>query len=311
VVLKRPLIFIEFQRVRKNMPINISANTKGILFIIAAVSCLSLMDGFTRYLTDYYNVIAINMFRYFFLFLFVISINSIGDKSVVYVSKSKFKLIQIFRGTILAIEMCFAHYLFLKIGLIETHAIFASCPLMVAALSVLFLKEKVGWRRWSAILVGFIGILIMLRPGTKVFDPLSLIALACALAFAVYQILTRYVSSEDSPDTSLFYTGITGFFILGLIGPFFYTAIQNTHWLFLLAICMLGAGGHFFMINAFKHSEASILQPFTYLQLVFVSIIGVLIFKEKLETEIILGSVIVIVAGLFTFWREYIKNQNS
>ena len=291
------------------MPINVSSNSKGILSIVAAISCLSLMDGFTRYLTDYYNVIAINMFRYFFLFLFVISVNTIPNRSIVLVSKSKFKFIQILRGTILAIEMCFAHYLFLKIGLIETHAIFASCPIIVAALSVFFLKEKVGWRRWSAIIVGFIGILIMLRPGTKVFDPLSLIALACAFAFAIYQILTRYVSSEDSPDTSLFYTGITGFVILGLIGPFFYTSIENSHWLFLLAICILGASGHFLMINAFKHSEASILQPFTYLQLVFVSIIGVLVFNEKLENEIILGSIIVIAAGLFTFWREYIKSK--
>ena len=214
-----------------------------------------------------------------------------------------------FSAIILAIEMCFAHYLFLKIGLIETHAIFASCPLIVAALSVFFLGEKVGWRRWSAILVGFLGILIMLRPGSKVFDPLSLIALGCAFAFAIYQILTRYVSSEDSPDTSLFYTGITGFVILGSIGPFFYTSIENLHWLWLLVVCMLGAGGHFLMINAFKHSEASLLQPFTYLQLVFVSIIGVLIFKEKLETEILIGAFIVIVAGLFTFWREYSKNQ--
>ena len=293
------------------MPLNISSNAKGILFIIAAVSCLSVMDGVTRYLTDYYNVIAINMFRYFFLFLFVISINSIGNKSIIIVSKSKFKFIQILRGAILAVEMCFAHYLFLKIGLIETHAIFASCPLMVAALSVFFLKEKVGWKRWAAILIGFMGIIIMLRPGSKVFDPLSLIALACAFAFAVYQILTRYVSSEDSPDTSLFYTGITGFVILATIGPFFYTPIENHHWFFLLAICMLGAGGHFLMINAFKHSEASILQPFTYLQLVFVSIIGVLVFNEKLENEIILGSAIVVIAGLFTFWREYIKSQKS
>ena len=293
------------------MPINISSNSKGILFIVAAISCLSLMDGFTRYLTDYYNVIAINMFRYFFLFLFVIFINSTPNKSIILVSQSKFKVIQILRGTILAIEMCFAHYLFLKIGLIETHAIFASCPLIVAALSVFFLKEQVGWRRWSAIIVGFIGILIMLRPGTKVFDPLSLIALACAFAFAIYQILTRYVSSEDSPDTSLFYTGITGFVILSSIGPFFYTPIENSHWLFLLAICILGASGHFLMINAFKHSEASILQPFTYLQLVFVSIIGVLVFNEKLENEIIVGSIIVIAAGLFTFWREYIKSQKS
>ena len=293
------------------MPLNISSNAKGILFIIAAVSCLSVMDGVTRYLTDYYNVIAINMFRYFFLFLFVISINSIGNKSIIIVSKSKFKFIQILRGAILAVEMCFAHYLFLKIGLIETHAIFASCPLMVAALSVFFLKEKVGWKRWAAILIGFMGIIIMLRPGSKVFDPLSLIALACAFAFAVYQILTRYVSSEDSPDTSLFYTGITGFVILATIGPFFYTPIENHHWFFLLAICMLGAGGHFLMINAFKHSEASILQPFTYLQLVFVSIIGVIVFNEKLENEIILGSAIVVIAGLFTFWREYIKSQKS
>jgi|TARA_B100001093_G_scaffold109011_1_gene101336 drug/metabolite transporter (DMT)-like permease len=249
------------------------------------------------------------MFRYFFLFLFVISINNIGNRSVIVVSKSKYKIIQIIRGTILAIEMCFAHYLFLKIGLIETHAIFASCPLIVAALSVFFLGEKVGWRRWCAIFVGFLGILIMLRPGSKVFDPLSLIALGCAFAFAVYQILTRYVSSEDSPDTSLFYTGITGFVILGSIGPFFYTSIENLHWLWLLVVCMLGAGGHFLMINAFKHSEASLLQPFTYLQLVFVSIIGVIIFKEKLETEVVIGAFIVIIAGLFTFWREYSKSK--
>ena len=291
------------------MPTKFSSNTKGILFIVSAIFCLSLMDGLTRYLTDYYNVITINMFRYFFLFLFVITINSIGNKSVIIVSKSKYKIIQIIRGTVLAVEMCFAHYLFLKIGLIETHAIFASCPLIVAALSVFFLGEKVGWRRWCAILVGFVGILIMLRPGSKVFDPLSLIALACAFAFAIYQILTRYVSSEDSPDTSLFYTGITGFVILGLIGPFFYNSIETLHWLWLLVVCMLGAGGHFLMINAFKHSEASLLQPFTYLQLVFVSIIGVLIFKEKLETEVLIGAIIVILAGLFTFWREYTKNQ--
>jgi drug/metabolite transporter (DMT)-like permease len=81
------------------------------------------------------------------------------------------------------------------------------------------------------------------------------------------------------------------------------------HFIWLLIVCALGAGGHYLMINAFKHSEASILQPFTYLQLVFVSIIGVLIFDEKLENEILVGSGIVVLAGLFTFWREHIKKQ--
>ena len=277
--------------------------------MVSAIFCLSLMDGFTRYLTDYYNVITINMFRYFFLFSFVILLSSQKHKSIIYVSKTKFKYIQLIRGSILAVEMCFAHYLFLKIGLIETHAIFASCPLIVAVLSVFFLNEKVGWRRWTAILIGFAGILIMLQPGTKVFDPLSLIALGCAFAFAVYQILTRYVSSEDSSDTSLFYTGLTGFVLLSFIGPFFYTPVDNYHWIWILIVCCLGAGGHYLMINAFKFREASLLQPFTYLQLVFVSIIGVMIFDEKLELEVILGSVIVISAGLFTFWREHLKRQ--
>tara|TARA_B110000027_G_scaffold13125_1_gene12383 strand:- start:1031 stop:1834 length:804 start_codon:yes stop_codon:yes gene_type:complete len=267
------------------------------------------MDGFTRYLTDYYNVISINMFRYFFLFAFVILINSPKKKSVILVSKSKFRFIQLVRGSILAVEMCFAHYLFLKMGLIEAHAIFASGPLMVAVLSVFFLNEKVGWRRWTAIIIGFIGILIILRPGTKVFDPLSLIALGCAFAFAVYQILTRYVSREDSSDTSLFYTGLTGFILLGLIGPFFYTSINNYDWVLILTVCILGAVGHYLMINAFKFSEASLLQPFTYLHLVFVSIIGVVIFDEVLEFEVLIGSGIVISAGLFTFWREHIKKQ--
>ena len=286
-----------------------SSNATGVLFMVSAIFFLSLMDGFTRYLTDYYNVITINMFRYLFLFSFVILINSQKNKSVILVSRSKYKYIQLIRGSILAVEMCFAHYLFLKIGLIETHAIFASCPLIVAALSVVFLNEKVGWKRWTAILIGFIGILIILRPGTKVFDPLSLIALGCAFAFAVYQILTRYVSREDSADTTMFYTGLTGFILLTFIGPFFYTTINNYDWIWILIVCCLGTAGHYLMTKAFKVSEASLLQPFTYLQLVFVSIIGVLIFDEKLEKEIVIGSAIVISAGLFTFWREHIKKQ--
>ena len=121
----------------------------------------------------------------------------------------------------LAIQMCFAHYCFLKLGLIETSAIFAVGPLMVTALSIIFLNEKVGWQRLVAIAFGFIGIMIILRPGMKVFDPLSILALACALSYAVYQILTRFVSKFDASETSFFYTGITGAIILSFVGPFF------------------------------------------------------------------------------------------
>ena len=279
-------------------------NTKGIFFIISAVICFSCMNGVTKYLSEFYNVITLNMFRYWFFFLFLIVMNSNQNKSIINVSKSKNKLLQILRGSLLAIQMCFAHYCFLKLGLIETSALFAIGPLMVTGLSIVFLKEKVGWKRWVAVAFGFLGILIILRPGIKVFDPLSLLALGCALSYAIYQILTRYVSNFDTSNTSFFYTGITGAFILSFVGPFFHVEVLGYDWFWILIICLLGTSAHFFVIKAYQYSEASIIQPFNYLQLVFVSFIGVFIFDEILEFPVIIGSSIIVAAGMFTFWRE-------
>ena len=179
-------------------------NIKGILFLISAVLCFSIMNGITRELSETYNVITLNMFRYWFFAFILILMNNYNKKSTVLISKSKKQYLQIFRGSLLAIQMCFAHYCFLKLGLIETSAIFAIGPIMVTALSIIFLHEKVDWQRILTILSGFIGILIILRPGFKGFDPLSILALACAISYATYQILTRYVSSYDSPTTSFF-----------------------------------------------------------------------------------------------------------
>ena len=276
--------------------------------MISAIFLLSLMDGFSKYLSQHYSVIAINMFRYWFFGILIFFLCIDKNKKKFFLPRSKFKLIQIFRGSILALEMCFAHYCFLKIGLIETHAIFASCPLIVAVLALFILKEKFGWRRWAAIVLGFIGILIILRPGLKIFDPIALIAVACSFAFALYQVLTRYVSSDDEPNISFFYTGITGFVILSLVGPFFLTEISRIDGFYILIVCCLGTGGHFLMINAFKKAEASMLQPFVYLHLIFVTIIGVFIFEEKIEYPVIIGSLMIVISGLYTFWRENIKS---
>ena len=278
--------------------------TTGILFIVSAVLCFSIMNGITKYLSEFYNVITLNMFRYWFFAVFLFFINSNKNKSIVIVSKSKNRLLQTFRGSMLAIQMCFAHYCFLKLGLIETSAIFAVGPLMVTALSIIFLNEKVGWQRLVAIAFGFIGIMIILRPGMKVFDPLSILALACALSYAVYQILTRFVSNFDTSETSFFYTGITGAIILSFIGPFFYIDVLKSDWILILMICFLGTSAHYFVIKAYHYSEASLLQPFNYLQLVVVSLIGMIFFNETLEIPVLIGSLMVVSAGLFTFWRS-------
>ena len=278
--------------------------TIGILFIISAVLCFSIMNGITRYLSEFYNVITLNMFRYWFFAVFLFFIHSNKNKSIVIVSKSKNRILQTFRGSMLAIQMCFAHYCFLKLGLIETSAIFAVGPLMVTALSIIFLNEKVGWQRLAAIAFGFIGIIIILRPGMKVFDPLSVLALGCALSYAIYQILTRFVSTFDTSETSFFYTGITGALILSFVGPFFYIDVLKSDWILILMICFLGTSAHYFVIKAYHYSEASLLQPFNYLQLVVVSLIGMIFFNETLEIPVLMGSLMVVSAGLFTFWRS-------
>jgi len=283
-------------------------NKMGILLMLTAIFSYSCMDGIIRYLSQYYNVITLGMFRYWFFALFIILIHSKKSKSFRQVSKSKVKLLQIIRSIILTIELCFAHYCFYKIGLIQTSAIFAIGPLIVTALSVIILKEKVGWRRWSAITIGFLGILIILRPAIITFEPFSFIALGCAFLFAIYQILTRLVSKYDNNDTTLFYTGIIGALILTSVGPFFYSEVQNNDWLWILLISILGLIAHLCIINALKISEASLLQPFNYLHLVFVTVIGIFIFNEVLETPVIIGSIVVITAGLYTFWRENLNN---
>ena len=277
--------------------------------MISAIFLLSIMDGISKYLSQHYSVIAINMFRYWFFGALLIFLSYAPKEKKIKLPKTKYKYIQIIRGTILAIEMCFAHYCFLKIGLIESHAIFASGPLIVAIFSLIILNEKFGWRRWSAIIFGFVGVLIILRPGLKVFDPISLIAVGCAIAFSLYQVLTRYVSEEDDSDTSFFYTGATGLIVLTFIGSFFLTKIAFIDVFFILAVCCLGAAGHYLMIKSFQNAEASLLQPFIYLHLVFVSFIGIFIFDENIDLAILIGSTIVIGAGLYTFWRERIVEK--
>ena len=285
----------------------LSNNKMGIVLMISAILCYSCMDGIIRYLSQHYNVITLGMFRYWFFALFIIIFHSRKGKSLKIVSKSEIQFLQILRSIILTVELCFAHYCFYKIGLIQTASIFAVGPLIVTALSVFILKEAVGWRRWTAITVGFIGILIILRPGINVFDPFSFIALGCAFLYAVYQVLTRLVSRYDNNDTTLFYTGIVGVIILSSIGPFFYKEVQAIDWLWIFIISILGLSAHFCIIKSLQLAEASMLQPFSYLHLVFVSIIGILVFKEILETPVLVGSIIVVSAGLYTFWRENLK----
>jgi drug/metabolite transporter (DMT)-like permease len=122
--------------------------------------------------------------------------------------------------------------------------------------------------------------------------------------FALYGLLTRYVARADSPATSFFYTGVTGVFAATAIGIWFWVPMTGPDWAWMALLCVTGALGHYLLIKTYDVAEASAVQPFAYLQLVFASAIGVLVFSETIRANVALGTAIVVGAGIFTLWRE-------
>ena len=276
----------------------------GILFMILASSSFAIQDGISRYLANEYNVMMVVMIRYWFFAAFVILLASRKPGGLKAVAKTQQPILQFARGMLLALEVCVIVLAFTLLGLVESHAIFACYPLIATALSVPILGERVGWRRWLAISVGFIGVLIILQPGVTVFSPFALLALASAIMFALYSLLTRLVAQKDATETSFFWTGVSGAVTMTISGVWYWEAIAKVDYFWMLFLCSTAVLGHYFLIRCYEASEVSVVQPFAYLQLVFVTIIGVLVFNETLELNILLGVTIVVTAGIFTFYRS-------
>ena len=277
----------------------------GISLMVITTFMFSSMDGFSRYLAENNNVFTLVTMRYWFIALVIIISCLFIKNPISEILKTNQPYIQFSRGVILSLNNCLVVYTFTLLGLVETHAIIACYPLIVAGLSVPFLGEKFGWRRWLAIFIGFIGVIIILRPTTNVISEGSVFAIIGAIMFAVYLILTRYVSKSDTSVTSFFWTGIGGTVTMTIISLFIWDNILREDYLWLFIMCLLSATSHFMMVKTLQVAEASVVQPFSYLQLVFGSIIGVTIFSESIDFMIIVGSLIVIGSGLFTTWREY------
>ena len=274
-----------------------------MLLMIASTFVFAVQDGISRHLAENYNVIMIVMIRYWFFAAFVITIATRQSGSVRAAAATQQPLLQITRGVLLALEICVMVSAFVLLGLVESHASFACYPLLIAALSGPILGEKVGWRRWVAIGIGFIGVLVILQPGYTVFAPAAAVPLLSALMFALYGLLTRYAARQDSAATSFFWTGTSGAVVMTVAGIWFWEPMTANDWQWMAALCITGAGGHWLLIKTYEVAEASEVQPFAYLQLVFASAIGLLLLDETLRPNVAIGAAIVVGAGLFTLWR--------
>lgn len=275
----------------------------GILLMIATTFVFATQDSLSRYLAERYNVNMIVMIRFWAFALFVLAIASRKKGGIRATIATRQPWVQLIRCLVLVSEIVIMIYGFVALGLIESHAIFASYPLMIAAMSGPLLGEKVGWRRWGAILIGFVGILLILKPGGGVFSTAALIPLFASFLFAVYGLLTRYVARQDSSTTSFVWTGLVGAVAMTIVGIW---SLEPMTWgdaMWMAMLCCTGLLGHWMLIRAYEVAEASAVQPFAYLQLVFGAFYGVMVFGEVLRPNVAIGALIVVSAGIFTLLR--------
>jgi len=274
----------------------------GLMCLVSFI--FGMQDLFSRILGEAYPPVLVVMIRYWVFALFVTALVSRQPGGLRRAIRTKRPLTQIARGVILALEVVVMVEAFVRLGLIETHAVFAVAPLFVAALSGPVLGEHVGWRRWTAIGVGFCGILVILNPGGGVLSVDAILPLVAALLFALYGLLTRHVSRDDPAIVSFFWTGIAGAAAITLIGIWEWQWLAPRDWVWMAGLCICGMTSHYLMIRSYEMAEASVLQPFAYTQLVWVSIIGVVVFSEVLRPNVVIGAAIVVAAGIFTLLRQ-------
>jgi drug/metabolite transporter (DMT)-like permease len=281
----------------------------GILYMVATTLVFGVQDVLSRHLAESYNVLMVVMIRFWFFAAFVVALAARQAGGLKAAAATRKPGIQVLRGLLLPAEICVMVLAFTLIGLVETHAVFTTYPLLVAALSGPILGEKVGWRRWTAIGIGFVGVLIILQPGAGVFTPFALVPLLASFMFAIYALLTRAVARHDRPATSFFWSGTVGAAAMTVVGIWFWEPMSPRDWGLMAALCVTGALGHWLLIRAYDVAEASAVQPFAFLQLLWVAILGMAIFGEKIAPNVALGAMIVVAASLFTLWRERVRSR--
>lgn len=275
----------------------------GIALMVGATAVFAAQDGISRHLAEDHGVLMVVAIRYWFMAAFALAWASRAG-GVRALAATPRPGVQIVRGLLLAGEICVMVTGFVLLGLVEAHAAFACYPLIVAALSGPVLGERVGRARWAAIAVGFLGVLVILRPGGGALRVEVAVPLLSAAMFALYGLLTRLAARTDRSATSFLWTGVVGAVAMTPLGLWDWSPMDAADWRWMAALCATGALGHWLLIRAYEAAEASAVQPFAYLQLVFASAIGVTLFGEVVEPPVAAGAAIVVAAGVFTLLRE-------
>ena len=275
----------------------------GIALMLSAVLAFSCLDAMAKYLGGHMPTLQVVGVRCVSAFLIALMVsNPLTRPDLLKTARPG---LQLWRSSMLLGSTVFNFMAFRYLQLDEAMAILFSTPFLVAILAGPLLGEWIGWRRWTAILVGFFGVLVVVRPGMGGLQWAALFSLGSAFCYAGYSITTRMLSTTDSSQTTLFYANLFGFVVMVPVLPFIWTAPPSwVDWVLMVAVGGFGAGGHFLLILAHRNAPASVLSPFIYTQIVWATTLGYLVFANVPSHWTIAGAGIVIASGLYLLNRE-------
>lgn len=283
---------------------------RGILMIMTAVAMFTMMDTMAKYLARFYPVPGIVWARYAFHLLFVVLI--LGPRMKLGLVRSKRPGLQIVRGMLLAASSMFYFSALKFMPMAEASSISFVAPMLATLLGVYLLHEKVEPARWVAVAAGFVGVLIIIRPGGGIFSWVAVLPLGTAASFASYQMLTRKLAGVDSPYTSLFYSGVVGTVMLAAVLPFEWTTPKTLlHALMLPAIGFIGGLSHLILIRAYDQAAVSTLAPFSYTQLIWVILMGYLVFGDFPDHWSLVGIGVIMASGIYIATHQRLSERQQ
>jgi drug/metabolite transporter (DMT)-like permease len=275
----------------------------GIALMCGAVACFALLDTTAKYLNLYMSALQVAWARYTGAFLFPFIVSNPWTRPGL--TRTNRPVLQLARSVLLlGSTLCnFAALRYLQLD--EAIALIFSTPFFVAALSGPMLGEWVRWRRWSAIAVGFLGVVVVARPGAASFHPAALLSLSAALCYALYSIATRILARTDSNETTLFYSNVVGALALLPVVPLVWTTPSDPLVIALMVVTgVIGSFGHYLLIAAHRLAPAAVLSPFIYSEIVLVTALGFLVFGDVPNRFTLTGAAIVVASGLYLLHRE-------
>ena len=283
-----------------------TVKTLPILLMIGAIFCFASMDATAKYLMKEIGPAQTIWARYTVQAILVTVL--ILPKINIY-GKTKYPKLQFLRSVALMMATTLFFFAFSKLGLAEASAIFNISPVLITLGAFLFLREQIGPRRVIGIVVSLLGALIIIRPGSGVFTVYALLPLGAAIFYSTYSLATRFVGTDESPWTSLFYSAIFGAICYSIYIVFHWNPMSSNALLLTIIIGLFGTAGHICLIRALTLGEASLVAPFIYTNLLFTTIWGLVLFGNFPDFWTIGGALIIVAAGIYVWARDRVVRQ--